>query len=72
MRTDKDRLLDIQEAIDRIEGQKNITRSEFDKNQLLQIWCLHYLQIIGEAANRISEGMRAKHNEIPWGKLIGM
>jgi uncharacterized protein with HEPN domain len=36
------------------------------------VWFVHYLQIIGEAASRISEEMQAQHSEVPWGQMIGM
>ena len=38
---------------------------------MLQVWVVHYLQIIGEAANRISPQLRELHPEIPWGQIIG-
>ena len=72
MRSDKERLLDVLEAIARIETYKGIDRTGFNSDELLQVWYLHYLQIIGKAANRISGEMREEHPEIPWGKLIGM
>jgi uncharacterized protein with HEPN domain len=30
------------------------------------------LKIIGEAASRLSEEMRASHPEVTWGQMIGM
>ncbi len=29
------------------------------------------LTIIGEAASRISEGLKSRHSEIPWPKIVG-
>jgi uncharacterized protein with HEPN domain len=72
MRSDRERLLDILEAIDRIDVYKNQTRSEFDADELLQVWFVHYLQIIGEAASRLTEEIRTQHPEVPWGQMIGM
>jgi uncharacterized protein with HEPN domain len=68
MRSDRERLLDILEAIEKIDSRKEIPRSVFDSDELLQIWYVHYLQIIGEAAYRLSEAVRAKHPEVPWGQ----
>jgi uncharacterized protein with HEPN domain len=72
MRSDRERLLDILEAIEHIELYKDVKRSDFDSDELLQIWFVHYLEIIGEAASRISNEMREQHTEVPWGQLIGM
>ncbi len=72
MRSDRERLLDILGAIDRIFAHKEEGRSKFDSNELLQIWFVHHLQIIGEAASRISDELRAGHPEVPWGQMIGM
>ena len=68
MRADSDRLLDILEAIESIQGQAT-DRSRFDEDKMLQVWCLHH---IGEAAARVSEATRAQHPEIPWRGVIGM
>lgn len=72
MRNDQERLLDIQEAIERIEKYSIRGKEEFEKDELLQTWIIHHLQIIGEAAARISEEFRKTYSEIPWSKIIGM
>ena len=72
MRSDRKRLLDILEAIDKVDAQSDVERKEFDTHELLQVWFVHYLQIIGEAASRLSDDFRARHAEVPWGQLIGM
>jgi len=64
--------LDILEAIGRIETHKGKGRTEFKSDELLQIWFVHHLQIIGEAASRLSDEIRAQHPEVPWGQMIGM
>lgn len=72
MRSDRERLLDILEAIERIETHRGNIRLDFDSDELLQIWIVHHLQIIGEAASRISEQIRTQNPEVPWGQMIGM
>jgi len=72
MRSDRERLLDILEAIERIDAHQVKNRSDFDADEFLQVWYVHYLQIIGEAASRISEERQAQHPEVPWGQMIGM
>jgi len=33
---------------------------------------VHYLEILGEAAARLSNEFRDRHPDIPWFKIIGM
>ncbi|HEX3625424.1 MAG TPA: HepT-like ribonuclease domain-containing protein [Verrucomicrobiae bacterium] len=72
MRDDYQRLLDIQEGIERIEKYTAAGREKFDANELVQTWVLHHLQIIGEAARSLSAGCKAKQLDIPWDKINGM
>jgi uncharacterized protein with HEPN domain len=74
MRDDRERLNDMLEAI------HNIERYVYDENgqiaggesELLEVWIIHHLQIIGEAASRISNELRQKYPEVAWGGMIGM
>jgi len=43
---------------------------EFDANELVQVWALGHLQIVGEAARGLSRGFRATHPEVPWPEVI--
>ena len=72
MRDDKECLLDIKEAIERINKYAVQGREDFEKNELIQNWIIHHLQIIGEAASRLSEDYRKRYHDIPWSKIIGM
>lgn len=72
MRSDNERLLDIQEAIKNIRKYAKLGKDEFKKNELIQSWIVRHLQIIGEASSRLSENFRNNHTEIPWSKIIGM
>jgi uncharacterized protein with HEPN domain len=49
MRSDTERLRDILEAIDRIEKYSVCGREAFERDDLIQNWMVHHLQIIGEA-----------------------
>jgi len=33
---------------------------------------VHHLQVLGEAAAGVSEGLRERHPEVPWRLVIGM
>jgi len=72
MRDDLERLRDIQEAIGRIEQHAAKGRSAFERDELIQTWVVHHLQIIGEATRHLSSELQAKHPEIPWSRIIGM
>jgi len=72
MRDDRVRLLDIQEAIERIEKYARQGQEAFEHEELIQTWIVHHLQIIGEAARALSSNLRDQHPEIPWSKIIGM
>lgn len=74
MRDERERLLDMLEAIHKIEQYVNAESGAkgFNADELVQVWVLHHLQIIGEAASGISTEFREKHPEIAWGGMIGM
>ena len=61
MRDDRDRLLDILRAIDRILVKTTQGRVAFQEDEMLQVWVLHHLQIIGEAARDRSPADKLKH-----------
>jgi uncharacterized protein with HEPN domain len=72
MRKDLDRLRDIIEAIEAIERHTLRNRDNFDRDELVRVWCLRHLEIIGEAAARISEALRLRYRNMPWREVIGM
>jgi uncharacterized protein with HEPN domain len=72
MRDDRERLRDILEAMERIETYSAKGRAAFEQDELIQIWFLRHLQIIGEASRALSTNIRETHPEVPWAKIIGM
>ena len=72
MRRDKERLTDILDAISMIERYTNQGRENFENSELLLVWAIHHIQIIGEAAAGISDDLQTKHSEIPWTQIIAM
>lgn len=73
MQRDREYLLDILEAaklaIDYI-GDK--TREEFFGDLQCQDAVIRRLEIIGEAARRISEETRAAYPDLPWSDMVSM
>ncbi|MES1243245.1 MAG: DUF86 domain-containing protein [Acidobacteriota bacterium] len=72
MRRDRQRLQDILEAIERIERVAVQGKSAFEDDEMIQVWILHHVQIIGEAARGLSEDFRKEHSHIPWSVIVGM
>lgn len=72
MRGDRERLLDILEAIERIQNRTTDGREAFDADELIQTWVVYHLQILGEAARAISTAFRESHPELPWAGITGM
>lgn len=72
MRDDRERLLDILEAIEHIEKYTGSGRQALEDNELVQVWVLHHLQIIGEAARALSSTLREQYADVPWMQIIGM
>lgn len=72
MRDDRERMLDVLEAIEQIEKYAAGGRTEFDANELVQTWIVHHLFVIGEASRGISPNLRDQHPEVPWKDIVGM
>jgi uncharacterized protein with HEPN domain len=73
MRRDEAYLLDILIAAKRaVDYMKGSDREAFEQNEMLQDAVIRPLEIVGEAAGRVSEEYRESHPEIPWHKMIGM
>ena len=51
---------------------ENKTRKDLDNERMLSLALVRLIEIIGEAANNISEDYRAKYSKIPWRQMIGM
>ena len=54
MRGDRQRLLDILEAVANLEKYASKGYEEFSSNELIRIWITYHLQVIGEAAANLS------------------
>jgi uncharacterized protein with HEPN domain len=66
MRNDYERLKDILKAINKIEKYANKGRDFFEQDELIQVWIIHHLQIIGEASAAMSQKLVEGNPEIPW------
>lgn len=70
---DLTRLYHIQDAareiIDFMSGK---SRDDLANNRMLVLAVVKDLEIIGEAAGRVSTECRARHPNIPWAVMVGM
>lgn len=49
-----------------------VTRQEFDDDEDLQLALTYMLQVIGEAASRVTRELRERHSTLPWAQIVGM
>jgi len=48
------------------------SRVDYDADDILRLGLTHLVQVIGEAASRVSSEFQQAHPEIPWRQIIGM
>ncbi len=63
MREDRAWLLDILDALEKIE--KYVAKGEraFYEEELIQVWIIYYIQVVGEAANQLSAAFKNSHTK---------
>lgn len=70
---DPDRLRHMLEAAEKALGlARKSKRADFEKNEVLQLALARLVEIIGEAASRVSPLTRKRHPELPWPNIVGM
>lgn len=63
-------MIDAAEAVgDFMAGR---SRVDLDSDRMLRFAVVRAIEILGEAAARVSEETRAATPEIPWGAIVGM
>ena len=63
----------ILDAITQINSYlEGVDRTRFDGTRLLQDAVVRQLEIVGEAAKRLSTDLREQSSSIPWRKITGM
>lgn len=64
-----DMLSHSREAVQLLTGT---SREAFGRDRVLQLASTRLIEIVGEAANRITSEGRQAHPEIPWNRIVGM
>ena len=72
MRDDRSRLRDMIQAIGDIENYAICGKERFDTDELIRVYIAHNLQILGEAAYKLSADFRSQYLEVPWPKILGL
>ena len=75
MTPDKDRvrLFHMRDAaLEAIALVQDKSRPDLNKDRLLNLALVRLMEIVGEAAARISESTRKRHPEILWPKIVGL
>ena len=57
------------EAVQLVEGR---TREDLDADRLLSLALVRLLEIVGEAAARVSPEGRTRHPAIPWSEVVSL
>lgn len=70
---DSQRILHIIEAIQEIENYiQGVDFSTFSKNSMIRFAAIKQLEIIGEAANHLTQEFRLKTSDISWREIISL
>lgn len=70
---DEARLKHILDAISEIElYMEEATFEDFTKNSMMKFATIKQLEIIGEAANHISQELKEDYQEIEWREIVGL
>ncbi len=58
-----------EEAVELIQGK---SRSDLDTNRVLSLALVRLLEILGEAANRVTIATRQQNPNIPWSQIVSL
>lgn len=72
MNRDRVFLQHILDAILKIESYTRVGREEFLAATHWQDAVVRQLEIIGEASKKLSDSLRAEHDDIPWRRFCGL
>jgi len=59
-------------ATDAVEFVRDLDEAEFRSSRLHQNAVIRAIEVVGEAAGRLSPEFRQGHDDVPWSEMIGM
>ncbi len=62
----------LESAIDAVSFVQNKTRDSLETDKMLSLALVRCIEIIGEAASKVSRGSCDAHPQIPWKDIINM
>jgi uncharacterized protein with HEPN domain len=62
----------LEAARDAVAFSEGRTRADLDSDRMLSHALVHCVQVIGEAASRVSQISRDLYPRLPWAKMVGM
>lgn len=62
----------IESAEDVLQFMAGRSRQDLDQDRMLRYAVVRAIEIIGEAASKITTETRASHADLPWAAMIGM
>ena len=62
----------IDAANEALSFASGVTEKDFSKNRMLLLSIIKDIEIIGEAASKITNDTKIKYQDIPWKDIIGM
>jgi len=71
-RRDDERVADILDAASEMAEIIELGRDAWDKDRIRRLAVERLLEIVGEAANSLSEDFRTQHPSVPWRDIIGL
>jgi uncharacterized protein with HEPN domain len=73
LRDDSILIKHILEAAEKsIDFLSECTKEDLQDDEKLALSIIRLLEIVGEAANQVSEGYRTKHPDIPWKNMVAL
>ncbi len=60
----------LDHSLEALEMARGTTRSDLDVDRQLNLALVRLLEVVGEAANKVSDGVREAHPVIPWQDIV--
>jgi uncharacterized protein with HEPN domain len=62
----------LRHSLEAVSLSKGKSKSDLEKDRLLQLALTRLIEIVGEAAARVAEDTREKYPSVPWADIVGM